>query len=142
MTVVNSLVDIAAFGIVGAIMMAALIGLLLVVAGRRASTAPSVRVAFGAASVVLLVALPALTAANVLGRTGLLLPAFLSATAVAVLVYAVNIALLPVVARRQAAVLGEGRLARIKPSPATLLGGLAVCAALGLLAVAIAALFA
>ncbi|GAA1443168.1 hypothetical protein [Nocardiopsis tropica] len=140
MTSVNSLVDIAVFGIVGAIMMAALIGLLLVVSGSARGASPQVRVAFGVASVVLLVALPTLTAANTLSSGSGFWVAFATATCVVAVVYAVNVAMLPVVARRRAAATGETALASLRPSPPVLAAGLLICLALGLLGAAVAAL--
>lgn len=140
MTSVNSLVDIAVFGIVGAIMMAALIGLLLVVTGSARGASPRVRTAFGAASVVLLLALPTLAAANALSGGSGFWTAFATASCVVAVVYAVNVAMLPVVARRQAAASGDGALAGLRPSLPLLAAGLLICVALGLFGAAVAAL--
>ncbi|MFC3998823.1 hypothetical protein ACFOVU_23055 [Nocardiopsis sediminis] len=127
----NSLVNIVMFGIVGAVMMAALIGLLLVASGRNAGR--TVRVLFGGVSVVLLLMVPSIAALNLLaaepsagfGR------AFLVAFCVVAIVYAANVALIPLALRRAAAMRGLGRPAPRRLSPATLLGGLIMCAVLG-----------
>ncbi|NYH54088.1 hypothetical protein HNR06_003677 [Nocardiopsis arvandica] len=140
MTSVNSLVDIAVFGIVGAIMMAALIGLLLVLPGGAREAPPGVRVAFGAASVVLLVALPVLAAANTLSAGSGFWTAFAVASCVVAVVYAVNVAMLPLVARRQAASGDRSALASLRPSLPVLAVGLLVCLTLGLVGASVAAL--
>ena len=133
MTDVNSLVNIAVFGIGGAIVMAALIGLLLVASGSARGASPRARLAFGCASIVLLVALPSLAATNALATGAGFGAAFVTAACVVAIVYAVNIALLPVVARRQAAVSGQAALARLRPSLPVLLAGLGICMLMGLL---------
>ncbi|GAB3707554.1 hypothetical protein GCM10028793_40030 [Nocardiopsis oceani] len=135
----NSLVNIAVFGIGGAIMMAALVGLLLVVSGSARGASPRLFTIFGAASVVLLVLLPALASLNVMSNGAGFWMGFVSASTVAALMYAVNVALLPVLARRQALVSGRSGLSRIKPSAPVLLGGLGVCLALGLLVTGVTA---
>jgi len=133
MTNVNSLVNIAVFGIGGAIIMAALIGLLLVASGSARGASPRVRLAFGCASIVLLVSLPSLAATNALVTSATFGTAFVTATCVVAIIYAVNIALLPVVARRQAAVSGQSALAGLRPSLPVLAAGLGVCLLMGLL---------
>ena len=133
MTDVNSLVNIAVFGMGGAIVMAALIGLLLVASGSARGASPRARLAFGCASIVLLVALPSLAATNALATGAGFGAAFVTAACVVAIVYAVNIALLPVVARRQAAVSGQAALARLRPSLPVLLAGLGICMLMGLL---------
>ncbi|WP_160051613.1 hypothetical protein [Nocardiopsis sp. FR26] len=139
MSGVNSLVNIAVFGIVGAIMMAALVGLLLVVSGSARGATPVVRGAFGVVSVLLLVALPTLAAVNSLSAGVGFWTAFATATCVAAVVYAVNVALLPVVARRRFA--GQrSALASLRPSLPVLAVGLLVCVSLGLLGSGLAAL--
>ncbi|KOX24151.1 hypothetical protein [Nocardiopsis sp. NRRL B-16309] len=140
MTSVNSLVNIAVFGIVGAIMMAALIGLLLVLSGSARGVTPPVRVAFGVASVVLLVALPSLAAANTLAGGRGFWTAFAVASCVVAVVYAVNVALLPVIARRQATATGSALPAGLTPSLPVLALGLVFCLVLGLLGAGVAAL--
>jgi hypothetical protein len=125
---VDSLVTIAVFGIAGAAMMAALAGLLLIAAGRGAGIA--VRAAFGVASVALLVAVPALAAADRLGSdpgTGFG-GAFAAAFGAVLVVYAVNAAVVPPAARRVAGTRGAAALPR--PSAAVLAGGLLLCAVL------------
>ncbi|MFD6949416.1 hypothetical protein A6A08_04770 [Nocardiopsis sp. TSRI0078] len=140
MTSVNSLVDIAVFGIVGAIMMAALIGLLLVLPGGASGTTPKGRVAFGTASVVLLVALPTLAAADSLSAGAGFWTAFAVASCAVAVVYAVNVGMLPLVARRRAAAGGRSALASLRPSLPVLAVGLLVCLALGLLGASVSAL--
>ncbi|GHD14224.1 hypothetical protein [Nocardiopsis kunsanensis] len=130
---VNSLVNIAVFGIGGAIIMAALIGLLLVASGSARGASPRARLAFGCASIVLLVSLPSLAATNALATGAAFGTAFVTATCVVAIVYAVNIALLPVVARRQAAADGQTALSGLRPSLPVLAAGLGVCLLLGLL---------
>ncbi|WP_083931749.1 hypothetical protein [Nocardiopsis salina] len=117
----------------GAIVMAALIGLLLVASGSARGASPRARLAFGCASIVLLVALPSLAATNALATGAGFGAAFVTAACVVAIVYAVNIALLPVVARRQAAVSGQAALARLRPSLPVLLAGLGICMLMGLL---------
>ncbi|GAB3748495.1 hypothetical protein GCM10027590_67320 [Nocardiopsis nanhaiensis] len=138
----NSLVNIAVFGIGGAIMMAALVGLLLVVSGSARGASPRLFTVFGAASVVLLVLLPALASLNVMSDGAGFWMGFVSASTVAAVMYAVNVALLPVLARRQALVSGRPGLSRIKPSAPVLLGGLGVCLALGLIVTGVTAFLA
>ncbi|MFC4561625.1 hypothetical protein ACFO4E_07135 [Nocardiopsis mangrovi] len=129
----NSLVNIVAFGIAGAVMMAALIGLLLIASGRNAGR--PVRILFGAVAVVLLLMVPSIAALNLLaadpsagfGR------ALLVAFCVVAIVYATNVALIPLALRRAAAARGLDRPAPLRLTPATLLGGLIICAALGAL---------
>ncbi|RCV52640.1 hypothetical protein [Marinitenerispora sediminis] len=125
----DALVNIAVFGIAGAVMMAALLGLLLVFAGHE--RARWARVLFGTLSVVVLVALPALAAADLLstGAAPGFGRAFLTAFAVIVIIYAANVALLPLVTRRAAGPDRPAALPRL--SAATLVGGLVVCALLG-----------
>ncbi|WP_017587579.1 hypothetical protein [Nocardiopsis ganjiahuensis] len=139
MTSVNSLVNIAVFGIGGAIMVAALIGLLLVVSGSSRGASPRLLTVFGAASVVLLVVLPSLSALNVLSGGGGFWVGFVTASAVAAVMYAVNVALLPTLARRQAMVSGRPGLSELRPSASVLLGGLAVCLGVGLLVTGVTA---
>ncbi|GAB3447538.1 hypothetical protein GCM10027570_20090 [Streptomonospora sediminis] len=125
----NSLVNIAVFGIAGAVMLAALIGLLLAAAGRSAVLPKGV---LGAACTAVLLAVPALAAVRTLGGdpaagAG---QAFLVASAATLVVYAAGAAMLPLVARRAAA----GRGAAVPNgllTPAAAGGGLLVCAALG-----------
>lgn len=133
MTNVNSLVNIAVFGIGGAIVMAALIGLLLVASGSARGASPRVRLIFGCASIVLLVSLPSLAATNALATGAAFGTAFVTATCVVAVVYAVNIALFPIVTRRQAAASGQPTLARLRPSLPVLAAGLGICLLLGLL---------
>lgn len=133
MTNVNSLVNIAVFGIGGAIVMAALIGLLLVASGSARGASPRVRLAFSCASIVLLVSLPSLAATNALATGATFGTAFVTATCVVAIVYAVNIALLPIVARRQAAAGGRPTLAGLRPSLPVLTVGLGICLLMGLL---------
>ncbi|MDA2807918.1 hypothetical protein [Nocardiopsis suaedae] len=124
----NSLVNIVLFGIVGAVMMAALLGLLLV-AGDRAPR-KGVRVAFGAVSVAVLLGVPASAALGELAAGAGYGTAFISALAVEIIIYAANIALLPTVMRRA----GRSTADRPRPSAAVLFGGLAVSAVLALAA--------
>ena len=138
----NSLVNIAVFGIGGAIMMAALVGLLLVVSGSARGASPRLFTVFGTASVVLLVLLPALASLNVMSGGAGFWVGFASASTVAAVMYAVNVALLPVLTRRQALVSGRPGLSRIKPTATVLLGGLGVCLALGLLVTGVTAFLA
>lgn len=139
MTSVNSLVNIAVFGIGGAIMVAALIGLLLVVSGSASGASPRLLTVFGAASVVLLVVLPSLAALNVLSGGGGFWVGFVSASVVAAVMYAVNVALLPLLARRQALVSGRPALGELRPSASVLLSGLVVCLGVGLLVTGVTA---
>lgn len=139
MTSVNSLVNIAVFGIGGAIMVAALIGLLLVVSGSSRGASPRLLTAFGAASVVLLVVLPSLSALNVLSAGDGFWTGFATASVVAAVMYAVNVALLPTLARRQAMVSGRPGLTEIRPSASVLLGGLVICLGVGLLVTGVTA---
>ncbi|MFC4866241.1 MULTISPECIES: hypothetical protein [Streptomonospora] len=137
----SSLVDIAVFGIAGAVMLAALVGLLLV-AGRSAA-APA-KGALGAVCAALLLAVPALAAARTLGGdpaagAG---QAFLVASAAVVVVYAAGMALLPLVARQAAAGLGVAEPRGLRLTPAVAGGGLLVCAALGAAGTGIALLLA
>ncbi|CAL9416506.1 hypothetical protein SUDANB121_01781 [Nocardiopsis dassonvillei] len=136
MTSVNSLVDIAVFGIVGAIMMAALVGLLLVASGRPGGIPPWARRAFPAAALALLVALPTLAAISVLSSGEGFWTAFAVATCVAAVAAAVNIGLSPLVARRQG-----GTATVLRPSLPVFAVGLVLCTALGLVAAGLAALF-
>lgn len=138
---VNSLVDIAVFGIGGAIVMAALIGLLLVASGSDRGASSRWRVGFGVASVVLLLVLPTLTAVNTLDAGAGFWQAFAAASGAVALVYAVNLALLPLVARRQAAMGGgRGSMPRLRPSLPVLAVGLLVCLSLGLLGAGVGSL--
>nr|WP_156000086.1 hypothetical protein [Streptomonospora sp. PA3] len=124
------MVDIAVFGIAGAVLLAALTGLLLV-AARRSAALP--KGALGAACAVLLLAVPALAAGRTLGGD----PAagwgqaFLVASAAVVVVYAAGMALLPLVARQAAAGRGVAVPRGLRLTPAAAGGGLLVCAALG-----------
>ncbi len=134
----NILVNILVFGIIGALMMAALLGLLLVRTGGTANR--GLPVAFGAMAVVVVLAVPALAASRTMATdpgAGLGW-AFLVAFAVVTISYLANVALLPMVRRRMAAVHGAGRAARLAPSGAALAGGLLLCAALGLISAGIA----
>jgi hypothetical protein len=142
MTSVNSLVNIAVFGIGGAIMVAALIGLLLVVSGSSRGASPRLLTVFGTASVVLLVVLPSLSALNVLSGGGGFWVAFATASVVAAVMYAVNVALLPILARRQAVVSGRPGLGELRPSASVLLGGLVICLGVGLLVTGVTAFIA
>lgn len=138
---VNSLVDIAVFGIGGAIVMAALIGLLLVASGSDRGASPLSRVGFGIASVVLLLVLPTLTAVSTLGSGAGFWQAFAAASGAVALVYVVNIALLPVVARRQSAASGgQGAVPRLRLSLPVLAVGLVICLSLGLLGAGVGSL--
>ncbi len=133
----DSLVNIAVFGIVGAAMMAALVGLLLVVSSRGSRATPLL---FGTVSVVLLIGVPSLAALDLLsgdpaagvGR------AFLAAFCVVAVIYAANVSLLPLVARRAAAARGGPLSAELRLSPAILVGGLLICALLGLVGAGLA----
>ena len=58
----NSLVDIVLFGVIGAVMLAALLGLMLLTTGR--SQGQGLRAVFGVASTILLIAVPALAAGH------------------------------------------------------------------------------
>lgn len=140
MTHVNSLVNIAVFGIAGAIVMAALIGLLLLLPGGSRKKAPRTRAAFGVASVVLLVALPTLAAANALATGVGFWTAFATASCVVAVVCAVNVVALPMVARRRAAAGERSALASLRPSLPVLAAGLLVCLTLGLVGASAAAL--
>ncbi|MBB6121926.1 hypothetical protein [Nocardiopsis algeriensis] len=140
MTGVNFLVNIALFGIVGAVMAAALIGLLLVLSGRSKEAPAGLRVGFAAVSVLLLVAVPALAAAATLSGGGGFWAGFATAACVAAAVLAVNVLMLPMVARRQAAVSGGGVPAAPRPSLPVLAVGLLLCLLLGLLCAGAAAL--
>ncbi|MFY7068504.1 hypothetical protein ACOQFV_21815 [Nocardiopsis changdeensis] len=137
MTSVNSLVDIAVFGIVGAIMMAALVGLLLVASGRAGGVSPGVQRGFAAAALALLVAVPTLAAINVLASGAGFWRAFAVAACVAAIAAAVNIGLSPLVARRQGS---AGTV--LRPSLPVFAIGLVLCLALGLVTAGLAALFA
>ena len=136
MTGVNSLVDIAVFGIVGAVMMAALVGLLLVASGRPGGLSPGLQRVFAAAALALLVAVPMLAAISVLSSGAMFWPAFGVATCVAAIAAAVNIGLSPLIAKRQG---GVGTV--LRPSLPVLAVGLVLCLALGLLTTGLAALF-
>ncbi|RNL82104.1 hypothetical protein EFW17_20265 [Halostreptopolyspora alba] len=128
------------FGTVGALLIAALLGLLLVSTGRSAGR--GVPVALGATALAVLLAVPTLAASNVVaagGRAGFGL-AFLVAFGVVALTYVVNVALLPLMSRRVAAVHGTERASRLYPSGGTLAGGLLICAAFGLVGASIAVL--
>ncbi|WP_026122366.1 hypothetical protein [Nocardiopsis halotolerans] len=142
MTCVNSLVNIAVFGIVGAIMMAALLGLLLVLSGSSRGASPRSRTAFGVASVVLLVALPTLTAVATLAGGAGFWAAFATATCVVALMCAVNVVMLPAVARRQSSGGGQSALSSFRLSLPVLAVLLLVCVVLGLLGSSVAALIA
>ncbi|MFE1079587.1 hypothetical protein ACFW31_13770 [Nocardiopsis alba] len=133
MTSVNSLVNIAVFGIGGAVLVAALIGLLLVLSGSSRGLPPRVLTGFGVVSIVLWVVLPALAALNAMSAGFGFWLGFGTASVVAMVMYAVNAAMLPMVARRQALVSGRSSLAGIKPTPSVLSGGLFVCLAMSLL---------
>lgn len=139
MTNVNSLVNIVVFGIGGAILVAALLGLLLVVSGSSRGSTPRSLTAFGVASIVLWVVLPALTALNEMSAGAGFWVGFAGASVVAIVMYAVNAAMLPMVARRQALVSGRTGLAGIKPTPSVLVGGLVVCLAMALLVTGVTA---
>ncbi|GAA3735110.1 hypothetical protein GCM10022205_21020 [Spinactinospora alkalitolerans] len=128
------LVNVAVFGIAGAVMMGALIGLLLVFSERTIGV--GVQILFGAMSAVILVALPAMAAAGTFDAGAGFGQAFLAAFCVVTVVYAANIALLPLVAQRAAARRGAGPT-RLRLSPTTLAGGLVVCAVLGLIGAAL-----
>ncbi|KIH96895.1 hypothetical protein LP52_22370 [Streptomonospora alba] len=121
----NSLVDIVVFGIAGAVVLAAVVGLLLV-AGRSLPKG-----ALGAVCVALLLAVPAMAASRTLsggvGAGG----AFLVASAAVVIVYAAGVALLPIVTRQAAAGRGVAVPSGLRITPATAGGGLLVCAVLG-----------
>ncbi|QBI53720.1 hypothetical protein [Streptomonospora litoralis] len=126
----NSLVDIAVFGMAGAVTLAALVGLLLVVAGRSAVLPKS---ALGAVCAALLLAVPALAAGRTLGGdagagAG---QAFLVASATMAVVYAAGAALLPLVVRRAAAGRGVAVPRGLRPTPAAAGWGVLVCAAFG-----------
>ncbi|PDP89034.1 hypothetical protein CQJ94_04660 [Glycomyces fuscus] len=140
MASVNSLVNIAVFGIGGAIVMAALLGLLLVVSGSSRGTSPRSRAAFGVASVVVLLALPTLAAANTLAAGSGFWAAFAAAACVAAVMCAVNVVMLPMVARRQSSGGGQSALASLRPSLPLLAAALLVCLALGLVGASVAAL--
>ncbi|MDE3719997.1 hypothetical protein PWG71_01250 [Nocardiopsis sp. N85] len=133
---VNSLVDIVVFGIVGAIMMAALVGLLLVVSGRRGGISPGLQKTFAAAALALLVAVPTLGAIDALASGAGFWTAFAVAACVAAVVAGVNITLSPLVAKRQGGTAGV-----LTPSLPVFAVGLVLCLALGLVATALAALF-
>lgn len=134
MASVNSLVNIAVFGIGGAILVAALLGLLLVLSGSsRGSSSPRLLTVFGTASIVLWVILPALAALNVMSTGSGFWVGFAGASTVAIVMYGVNAAMLPMVARRQALMSGQAAIAGIRPTPSVLLGGLAICLAMALL---------
>ncbi|WP_306368562.1 hypothetical protein [Nocardiopsis sp. CC223A] len=136
MATVNSLVDIAVFGIVGAIMMAALVGLLLVASGRAGGISPGVQRGFAAAALGLLVAVPTLAAINVLSSGAGFWRAFAVAACVAAIAAAVNIGLSPLIAKRQG---GGG--AALRPSLPVFAVGLVLCLTLGLVTAGLAALF-
>jgi hypothetical protein len=140
MASVNSLVNIAVFGIGGAIVMAALLGLLLVASGSSRGVSPRLRVVFGGFSVGVLVALPVLAAANTLASGSGFWAAFAAAACVAAVVCAVNVVMLPVVARRQAAAGDRSALASLRPSLPLLAAALLVCLVLGLVGASVAAL--
>ncbi|MBR8740670.1 hypothetical protein DSY14_02855 [Nocardiopsis sp. MG754419] len=135
----NSLVNIAVFGIGGAILVAALLGLLLVLSGSSRGASPRMLTAFGVASIVLWVVLPALAALNAMSVGAGFWVAFAGASAVAIVMYAVNAALLPLVVRRQALVSGRSGLSGIRPTPAVLAGGLVICLAMALFVTGVAA---
>ncbi|GAB3499795.1 hypothetical protein [Nocardiopsis coralliicola] len=128
----NWLVNIVLFGLVGAVMMAALLGIALVLLGRAPGKAA--RVGLGAATVALMLGVPGLAAADALSSGGFP-TALASAFAVAVIVYAVNVALFPAVLRRA----GRAAPPRAALSPGLLAGGVLVCAVLALAAAGIAA---
>ena len=139
MASVNSLVNIAVFGIGGAILVAALLGLLLVLSGGPQGASPRLLTVFGVASIVLWVVLPALAALNAMSAGAGFWVGFAGASTVAIVMYGVNAALLPMVARRQALVSGQAGLAGIRPTPSVLLGGLGVCLAMALLVTGVTA---
>ncbi|WP_017605034.1 hypothetical protein [Nocardiopsis alkaliphila] len=130
---VNSLVDIAVYGIGGAILVAALLGLLLVLSGSSRGASPRLLTVFGTASIVLWIVLPALAALNVMSAGAGFWVGLAGASTVAVVMYGVNAAMLPLVARRQALMSGQAKLTGIRPTPSVLLGGLVVCLAMALL---------
>ncbi|MFD6100443.1 hypothetical protein ACFVWN_20295 [Nocardiopsis flavescens] len=132
----NSLVDIAVFGIVGAIMMAALVGLLLVASGRAGGISPGVQRVFAAAALALLVAVPTLAAINVLSSGAGFWTGFAVASCVAAVAAAVNVGLSPLVAGRRG-----GNATVLRPSLPVFAVGLVLCLALGLLTAGLAALF-
>ncbi|GAA4889847.1 hypothetical protein [Streptomonospora salina] len=121
----DSLVDIVVFGFAGAVVLAALVGLLLV-AGRSLPTG-----ALGAVCAALLLAVPAMAAGRTLSAGVGAGQAFLVASASVVVVYAAGVALLPIVARQAAAGRGTAVPSGLRFTPATAGGGLLVCAALG-----------
>ncbi|QUX28029.1 hypothetical protein KGD83_22580 [Nocardiopsis akebiae] len=140
MASVSSLVNIAVFGVVGAILMAALLGLLLVVSGSSRGASPRSRAAFGIASVVVLVALPTLAAANTLAAGSGFWTGFAAAACVAAVVCAVNVVMLPVVARRQSSGGGGSAVSALRPSLPLLAAALLICLVLGLVGASVAAL--
>ncbi|MCP3016504.1 hypothetical protein NGM33_24555 [Nocardiopsis dassonvillei] len=140
MASVSSLVNIAVFGVVGAILMAALLGLLLVVSGSSRGASPRSRAAFGIASVVVLVALPTLAAANALAAGSGFWAGFAASACVAAVVSAVNVVMLPMVARRQSSGGGQSAVSALRPSLPLVAAALLVCLALGLVGASVAAL--
>lgn len=122
----NTLVDVVMFGIVGAVMVAALMGLLAVAAARSAGT--PLKAACTVLAGVVLLAAPALAARSTGAGFG---PAFLVALGVVLIVYAANVALVPVITRRAAA----GHTSAVpRPTVPMLAAGVLVCAAVALLA--------
>ncbi|TQN32120.1 hypothetical protein FHX37_2048 [Haloactinospora alba] len=134
----SALINIAVFGVVGAVMMAALIGLLLATTARRSGA--WVASVFSTVSVVLLIAVPALAVVNVRATvtgTGLG-QAWLVAFAVVAIVYAANLFLLPLVRRRFAAVRDDRGARELRVSWSMLAGGVVLCALLAVCATAVA----
>lgn len=134
----SALINIAVFGIVGAVMMAALIGLLLAATVRRSGA--WVASVFSTVAVVLLIAVPALAVVNVRATgtgTGFG-QAWLVAFAVVAIVYAANLFLLPLVRRRFAAVWDSQQARELRVSWPMLAGGVVLCALLAMCATAIA----
>jgi len=135
---VNSLVDIVLFGVIGAVMLAALLGLMLLTTGR--SQGQGLRAVFGVASTILLIAVPALAAAQALGSGQGFPQALATAFGVEVIIFAANLALMPAVVRRAAAAQGVTGPLPSPLSPIPLIGGLVSCALLALVGTGIAAI--
>ncbi|TDQ52440.1 hypothetical protein [Actinorugispora endophytica] len=130
------LINIAVFGVGGVVLNVALQGLLLVLLGRNPRPGP--RVALGAAAALVLVALPALAAVELLADTpnAGFASAFVSALCVALLVFGSNLAVSALTARASRDVADAPRPRLVS----TYLGGLAACLLIGLLASALALL--
>lgn len=135
---VSILLAIAVFGVVGAVLSTALLGLVVIVT-RRSDGAAS-RVGLGATALAMLVVVPTLAALSVLqGRDGAGFGvAFGTAFGVVAVMAVVNVVVVPLLTRRVAAT-GDGRLLdHVRRSPAVMVGGGLTCALMGLVTAGLA----